>query len=106
MEKKKKTNRIPLILTYNRTLPNVKKVLGNNWNLLQINKEFQDIFQKIPILAFRRNKNLHDLLECKNILNNRVQKNSKNKTGFSTKRFSKSGNLSYKQVVHSSKLYH
>ena len=92
---------IPLILIYNRTLPNLKKVITNNWDLLQINKEFQDIFQQIPILAFRTNKNLHDLLESKNIVNNRVQKNSKSKIGFSTKCFSKSGNLCCKQVVHS-----
>ena len=81
---------IPLILIYNRTLPNLKKVITNNWDLLQINKEFQDIFQQIPILAFRTNKNLHDLLGSKNIVNNGVQKNSKNKSGFSTKCFSKS----------------
>ena len=90
---KKTTNRIPLILTYNRTLPDVKKVTANNWNLLQIKKEFQDIFQQTPILACRINKNLHDLLVCKNIVNNRVQKNLKNKIGFSIKCFSKSGNL-------------
>ena len=33
-EKKKQTNKIPLILTYNSTLLNVKKVIANNWNLL------------------------------------------------------------------------
>ena len=80
----------------------MKKVITNDWNLLQINKEFQDIFQHIPILAFRGNKNLHDLLGCKNIVNNRVQKSSKNKIGFSAKCSSKSGNLCCKQVLHSS----
>ena len=99
---KNKTNGIPLILlTYNRTLPNVKKVIRNNCNLIQIYKEFQDIFQQIPILPYRRNKNLHDLLGCKNNVNNRVQKNSKNKIGFSTKYFSKSENPCCKQIVHS-----
>ena len=44
-QEKKKANRIPLILTYNQVLPNVKKVIANSWNLLQINKEFQNNFQ-------------------------------------------------------------
>ena len=48
-KEKKKLNRIPLILTYKRTLLNVKKVIVNNWNLLQINKKIQDIFQQIAI---------------------------------------------------------
>ena len=75
-EKEKNKKQDTYILTCNRTLPNVKKVIANSWDLLQINKKFQDIFQQIPILAFRRNKSLHDLLGCKNIVNNRVQKNS------------------------------
>ena len=53
-------------------------------------------------MACRSNKNLRDLLGCKNIVNNNLQKNSKNKIGSSTKCFSKSGNLCCKQVVHSS----
>ena len=79
-EKNKKTTRIPLILTYNRTLRNVEKIIASNWNLLQINKEFQ----QTPIFAFRRKDTLHDLLRCKNVVNNRVQKNSKKKIGFFT----------------------
>ena len=55
-KKKKKTNRIPLILTYNRTLPDVVKLSTYNWNLLQINKKFQDIFQQIPILPLEQMK--------------------------------------------------
>ena len=82
-EKNKKTNWIPLILTYNRTLRNVEKIIASNWNLLQINKEFQN-YQQTPIFAFRRKDTLHDLLKCKSVVNNRVQKNSKKKIGFFT----------------------
>ena len=32
----KQSNRIPLVLTYNRKLPNVKRAISNNWNLLHI----------------------------------------------------------------------
>ena len=98
---KKQSNRIPLVLTYNRTLPNVKRAISNNWNLLHVNQEFKDVFQEPPILAFRRNRNLYDLLGCKNIVDGKVQRlPKKKKIGFSTKCFSKSGNLCCKQVVH------
>ena len=98
---KKQSNRIPLVLTYNRTLPNVKRAISNNWNLLHINQEFKDVFQEPTILAFRRNRNLYNLLGCKNIVDGKVQGLSKKKKiEFSTKCFSKSGNLCCKQVVH------
>ena len=58
---KKQSNRIPLVLTYNRILPNVKRAISNNWNLLHINQEFKDVFQEPRILAFRMNRNLYDL---------------------------------------------
>ena len=88
-------------MTYNRTLPNVERAISNNWNLLHINQEFKDVFQEPPILAFRRNRNLYDLLGCKNIVDGKLQELSKkNKIGFSTKCFSKSGNLCCKQVAH------
>ena len=89
---KKQSNRIPLVLTYDRTLPNVKRAISNNWNLLHINQEFKDVFQEPPILAFRRNRNLYYLLGCKNMVDRKVQRLSKKKKiGFSTKCFSKSG---------------
>ena len=74
-KEKKKTNGVLLIFTYNRTLPTVKKVVTNNWNLLQNYKDFKDIFQQIPISAFRRNKNLYDLLGCKSTVNSSITKN-------------------------------
>ena len=94
---KKQSNRIPLALTYNRTIPNVKRAISNNWNLLHIKQEFKEP----PILVFTRNTNLYDLLGCKNIVDGKLQRHSKKKKiGFSTKCFSKSGNLCCKQVVH------
>ena len=61
----------------------MKKVIESNWNLRKINKEFQEIVQQILILAFTRNENIHDLLGCKNIVNNRVQKKSRTKLVYS-----------------------
>ena len=80
-------------MTYNRILPNVKRAMSNNWNLV--------VFQEPPILAFRRNRNLFDLLGCKNITDGKLQRLSKKKKiGFFTKCFSKSRNLCCKQVLH------
>ena len=45
---KKRSNRIPLILMYNRILPNVRKAKTNSWNLSHIIQEFKDVFQEPP----------------------------------------------------------
>ena len=36
------SNKIPLVLTHNCTLPNVKRAITNNCTVLQINQEFKD----------------------------------------------------------------
>ena len=44
--------RIPLTLTYNRTLPNVKEVVKKHWTTLQINNEFlKTYFQNHQLCA-------------------------------------------------------
>ena len=69
---KKRSNRTPFVLICTRTLHNAKKAITSNWNLLHINQEFKDVFQEPPILAFRRNKNLYNLLGCKNIVDGKL----------------------------------
>ena len=59
------SNRIPLALTCNCTLPNVEKEITNNCNFFHIKQEFQDVFQEPPMLVFRKNRNLY-LLGCQN----------------------------------------
>ena len=41
--------------------------------------KFKDAFQEPPILTFRRNGNLYDLLGCKNIVYGKLQRLSKKK---------------------------
>ena len=46
---KKKNNRkksIPLLLTYNRTITNISEVVSENWDILQINPESRNAFDK------------------------------------------------------------
>ena len=54
--------RLPLTVTYNRTLPGLKTIIDKNWHILQIEPKLKEIFAEPPILAFKRNKNLRDLI--------------------------------------------
>ena len=54
--------RLPLTLTYNRTLPDLKTIIDKNWHILQIEPKLKEIFAEPPILAFKRNKNLRDII--------------------------------------------
>ena len=44
------------------------------WHLLQIKPNIVEIFQNPPILAFRRNKNLRDIIGTKLIENDKVKR--------------------------------
>ena len=54
---------IPLILTYNRFLSNLTAVVCKNWNILQTNKNLQELFQEHPITVFLRKKNPKEISE-------------------------------------------
>ena len=47
-----------------------------------MNQKFKDVFQEPPILAFRRNRNLHDPLEGKNFIDGKLQILSKKKNNW------------------------
>ena len=64
--------RIPLTLTYNRTLSNVKEALKKHWNILQINNEFKGVFSEPPFMCFRRNKKFKDFHWMKTTVNNKA----------------------------------
>ena len=71
-----KETKIPLVLTYSRSLPNTTKVVRKHWNILSINKAFNEIFQNEPVAAFRRNKNLKKLIDSDKIEHNNVKKHN------------------------------
>ena len=50
--------RIPLVLKFNRTLPNIKKIIDEHWHLLQINPQLKNAFQGKPIIAYTRDKGI------------------------------------------------
>lgn len=71
---KEKVNqrRTPFIVTYNRKLPNLKRILDETWSHLQINPTERQKFVEKPIVCYRRNKNLRDLIGQTRIEKNKV----------------------------------
>ena len=101
-EKKKKTaTNIPLSLKYNRTLPKIKEIVMKHWRLLHVNSNLAEIFQSPPILAFRRNKNLRDIIGTKLIENGKVKRKFTNEIqGKCTRCLANNKTMCCKQVVH------
>ena len=71
------SKRIPLILTYNRFLPNLTAVACKNWNIHQTSKNLRELFPEHPFTAFKRNKNLKEIVGGTRIENSKVSPNSK-----------------------------
>ena len=62
INKKTTQNRIPLSITYNRYLPNISKVIKNNCKILQASPTLQKVFDKKPMITYKRNKNVGELI--------------------------------------------
>ena len=58
-----------LAVTYNKNLPDLRKAINDNWKTLSINSNIAPLFTDKPVIAFRRNRNLKQLL-CKHKLHN------------------------------------
>ena len=61
-KEKTPSDRIPLIVTYNKKLPKIKDIIDNTWDTLKINQEEGAKFKEKPLICFRRNRNLRDLI--------------------------------------------
>ena len=60
--KEKKEDRVPLVLTYSRHLPESRKIVWKHLPVLHRSDRMTEVFQKPPIVAYRRDKNLADTL--------------------------------------------
>jgi len=56
--KKERMERVPLVLTYSSRLPDVRSIIRKNMSELQRSESMRKIFQEIPIVAYRRGRNL------------------------------------------------
>ena len=68
-------NRIPCVVTYNKRLPDIKGSINNHWDLLKIDSNLEEVFHVKPFMAFKRNRNLREMIGQKTLLNNKVQRN-------------------------------
>ena len=60
-------------MTYNWFLTNTTKTIRKNWNILQVIENLKEIFKNEPIIAFKRNKNIQE------VIGNRKWKSQKKK---------------------------
>ena len=60
--KNKQQASAPLILTYSRFLPDVKNILKRKRYILERSDRLRKIFPKNPMTAYKRGRNLKDIL--------------------------------------------
>ena len=58
----KKESRIPLVLTYHPLNNRIKRILLDNFNILSDDPETKKIFPQPPMVAYRRDQNLRNIL--------------------------------------------
>lgn len=80
-EKNKGSIKSPFITTYNKHNPKIQEIINNNWNLLNLDQETSQKFVEKPIVVYRRNKNLRDIIGQTTIINNKVQREKQRPTG-------------------------
>ena len=71
--KPKHKDTIPFSLTYNPVLPNIKEIISKHWHTLSINSTFKEILNNLqPMIAFRKNTSLKQLIAINTIRNNQT----------------------------------
>ena len=69
-----KLDRIPVVITYNRLLPNITETNRKKQNILKINENFIEIFKYESITAFKQKDYPHKIIGTQWIENERVKK--------------------------------
>lgn len=92
-KEKTQDKQLTIITTYNKTLPNIKTIIDNNWHLLHINETISKIFAEKPKVAYKRNPNLKQLIGQHRISKNKVYRKSTHSTGLCKPCRTKQGNL-------------
>ena len=60
--KRERMERVPLVLTYSSRLPDVHNIIRKNMPELHRSEDMKKVFKEIPIIAYRRGRNLGDTL--------------------------------------------
>ena len=61
-KEKTQSNRIPLIVTYNKAMPNLNRLINSTWEHLLINPTTAAKFPEKPMVCYKRNRNLRDII--------------------------------------------
>ena len=93
------TTKTILAVTYNKKLPNLKKAINDNWDILSINQEIAPLFREKPIRAFHRNRNLKNILCKYKLQKNRPINQKRRKLGKCRPCLSKQNNKCCAQMV-------
>ena len=81
-------------------MPNISITVWKHWNILNISKTFQGLLQEEPITAFKRNRNLKEIIESNCIENGKVIRAKNTFTvGKCSSCLSKTGNLCCSQLT-------
>lgn len=64
---------LPLVVSFNKTLPNIEDVIDKHWYNLSIRKKFKKI-DKMSFIAYERNKNLHQKVGGNHTLKSKVMR--------------------------------
>ena len=92
------TELLPLAVTYNRALPDLKTIIDKK-NFLQLEPKLKETFAEPPVLAFKRNKNLKDIIRGNMVFDNKKTLNLKKfNKGTCQPCFTRSINLCCKQL--------
>ena len=64
---RRKTERVPLVVTYNPALVGILKIVANHHNILPTSQRCKEVFSQLPLIAYRKSRNLSDLLTSKRL---------------------------------------
>ena len=71
---KEMQSKAPVVLTYNRFLPNISNIVRKHLNILNISRTLQRFFQEEPTAAFKRNRNLKEFIGGNSIEKEKVKR--------------------------------
>ena len=98
-KEKKNEKKLKFITTFNRNLPKLREAIGKNWDILLTNEKQAELFKEKPIIAFKRNRNLKDMLGGSKLLNNKKVVKGSRKEGQCRPCLSQVGNKCCKHLL-------
>ena len=64
-------DKIPLIVAFNRTFPDLGHIIIKSIHILQIETKLKEIFKNPSVITFKRNKNLRDFIVDNKLCSNK-----------------------------------